>query len=397
MLQKLKFIYTNPEAKKALTIFLVISSILLIFMIGWITFTYGKYNDAINMFFTNLLESTKKEPLTYNNLLDFFNKTDFTTTSQTFFTPKLISDNFLASVLLTIALWFLISSILFILMSYFLYQFYMKIDQLDTFVSQISLDKQPINLTMYNEGIYSKLENNLYQQISFLHTQATLNKKHKEYLAKNIADISHQLKTPLSSLMILTDTLLLDKIDDQTKEKIQAFNPQLNKIENLIQSLLLLTRLDAGVIQLKYETISLQQILSALQSEFNILLQHKSISFSLNTTESIVIGDTFLITETFSNIIKNAIDHTFEKGTISIMINDDIFFSTVKIFNTGKPISKEDLPHLFERFYRGKNATSSSIGIGLALAYEIVQLHHGKITAENVENGVLFTISIPKK
>lgn len=398
MLNKIKFVYKNAPAKKLLILF---SSLSILLGVGIMSITVtisNNYTQLFTQFADKLLQHTEHTPLTNSDLLNLFQIEHLTKQSIThhFFTPKFIQHENQQHLLFVFILWFIFSLSMFYLMTAYLYRFYQKIDSLNQFTLNITLDKPPFDITTYQEGSFAQLENNLYQKVTYLHTQATKHKQHKEYLSDNIANISHQLKTPLTALGILTDTLLLDTVDNRTDDKLKAFNPQLEKIENLVQSLLLLTKLDAGVLPIKQETIALQPILNTLKQQFEILLTHNQITFDMETTDSVFIGDTFLITEAISNLIKNACDHTPIGGKIHITIEDSVFFSTLKIFNTGQQIDKTDLPHLFERFYKGKNATKTSIGIGLSLAYEIVQLHKGKITVENVPIGVLFTINIPK-
>lgn len=260
---------------------------------------------------------------------------------------------------------------------------YSALEHLNQELSLVCAGVYDLHLEDNTEGELSILKNNLYKVITLLRTQNDLLSKDKVLLADNLADISHQLKTPITSMMMMTD-LLQDETDEaKRKEFISILNTQLEKMRWLILNLLKLSKLDAGTLELKKEEVSLQEVIKDSLRPFLVMMDVKKIQLQ-NTAEDLTFrGDAGWTAEALGNIIKNCLEHTAEGGTLDIYTERTNIYVAVHIRDNGCGIAKEDLPHIFERFYRGKNSSPESVGIGLALAKTIVEKEKGRILVKS--------------
>ncbi|NEW63062.1 hypothetical protein GMA11_06595 [Granulicatella sp. zg-ZJ] len=394
-------VYHNHEARKWLYGYFVLSACILLLLLGLGIYWQQLYRTQLQTIATEIFAISQ----TNGSFRDYFNGAPLSQDAlkevgnlqNHLFAPKNMSFAPETIFIYLFIIWFILSALIFVCMTLYLNSLYKEIGQLKEYVSHFVNSETVYDIRSNKEGTLSALKNELYQTATALHFQFKTAKKHKDYLSKNIADISHQLKTPLTSLLVVTDTLLALPVEERSDEQLELLEPQLDRINVLIQSLLLLTRLDAGVIKLKKETIDTKEFINSILSQLDVLITNKHLDLHVSYPDGATLyADTFYITEAVSNVIKNAIDYTPMYKQLRISIEDTVFFSTIYIFNEGSHIDKEDLPYIFERFYRGKKAVSSSVGIGLSLAYEIIQQHNGKLSAENTADGVLFTCSIPK-
>lgn len=394
-------VYHNPQAKYLARKYAITSLLILILSIA-VVFAIDQYYHSLTIQQATQLQAVVN---TNGSTFDYFNGmplspqalTEANRLSQLQFVPKQWTSHFFVTASYVVAIWLVIAALLFLFLTHSLNQIFNRIQRIQQFTTYFFNEDKPLDIRTNEQGVISSLENDIYHIATELHTRLYTNKKQKDYLAKNLADISHQLKTPLTALLVVNDTLLSLPIDERTDDKLLLLEPQLLKIEQFIQKMLILTRLDASALLLKKDNYNLNDLITTITSEFSILLAQKNITCTVNIAPHITIfADKFYITEAISNVIKNAIEHTYMNGELTITVEDTIFSTTLSIFNTGDTISSADLPYIFQRFYRGKNAAPTSVGIGLSLAYEIVDLHQGKLTAENTQNGVLFMLAIPK-
>lgn len=313
------------------------------------------------------------------------------------FTPKQLQSDYIRNALILIGVWLIIYIVARIVISLYLKRFFAKISTLNDYVLDLNSLKEPLDIRNTNEGVFSQLENSLYQTAKTLHTQYQLSKGHKDYLDANIANISHQLKTPLTALWVVNDFILTLPPVERTDDKLLQLEPQLQRIDSLIQALLLMTRLDAHAITFKKEHVPIHTLITRIHEQFDTLFNSKRLTFNaVGITDTFVLADDFYLQEALFNIIKNAIDHSFADSSITMVIEDNIFYTSISVENSGPQIDKDDLPYIFKRFYKGKNATSTSIGIGLALAHDILDQHSGKLSAQNIDTGVRFILTLPK-
>ena len=214
-------------------------------------------------------------------------------------------------------------------------------------------------------------------------------------LKKSLEDISHQLKTPLTSILILLDNL----IDDQNMN-IETRNDFLTDIKReiininfLVQSILKLSKFDANTIHFIKEETTLNKIIKEAVKNVSTLCDLRNIKIEINGDEDAkIICDAKWQIEAITNILKNSIEHSQDNHKIVVKYEKNNIYSNIEIQDYGEGISKKDLKHIFERFYKGENASKDSIGIGLALSKTIIEEDNGTISVESNENGTKFTI-----
>lgn len=271
-----------------------------------------------------------------------------------------------------------------------------KIEELNGYLDAVCAGKFELDLPDNSEGELSILKNNLYKVIVMLRFQNDQLKKDKLYLADSMTDISHQLKTPLTSLMVMTDILKDEQSAQKRKDFVDIVQTQLEKMRWLIQNLLKLSKLDAGTVEMKSEPLSAKAIVEKSVKPFLINLDLREIKLTQSGGDFMFRGDDGWITEAVSNIIKNDIEHTPCAGEINIKLSSTALFGLITVTDNGCGIDEEDQKHIFERFYRGKNSSPDSVGIGLALSQAIIRQHGGKITVKSeIQKGTTFEIYLP--
>lgn len=274
---------------------------------------------------------------------------------------------------------------------------YKKIADLNNYLSLVCAGNYMIDIKDNTEGELSILKNNLYKVIVLLRSKNELLEKDKIYLADSLADISHQLKTPLTSLMVMVDLLKDEKNIDKQKQFISIIEIQISKIKWLVENLLKLSKLDAGTIKFKKEQIDVLSVITKSLSPFLVQMEMKNISLETTINDFSFTGDLNWTSEAVENIIKNCIEHTDDNGKLNIETGVTNIYSYIKITDNGCGIKKKDLPHIFERFYQGENSSKESVGIGLALAKTIIDNQGGSIEVTSEENvGTEFIIKFNK-
>lgn len=268
-----------------------------------------------------------------------------------------------------------------------------KLERLNQYLSLVCSGNYDLRLEENQEGELSILSNNLYKVISTLRTQKEMLEKDKVYLADALADITHQLKSPLTSMTMMTDLLQEEVEEENTKEMLEVIASQLAKMRWLILNLLKMSKLDAGTTQLKREEVQIWDVIRESQAPFLLAMELKKIQIVDKTQNFIFHGDKNWTVEAVSNMIKNCIEHMQESGKLILETQHTNLYEELVIQDDGCGISAEDLPHIFERFYRGKNSSPESVGIGLALAKTILEKERAEIFVESEEgNGTRFVI-----
>lgn len=281
----------------------------------------------------------------------------------------------------------------------FSYNRYKEIACLSAQLDEILHGSQVRLISDEKEGELSILKNELGKMTARLQEQTEDLKKEKIFLADSIADISHQIRTPLTSITLVVSLLSEpDLTKERNMELLRELKVLLKRIEWLINTLLKISKLDAGSIQLQKETVSVSQLLKKVQEPLAISMELRGITWNIEGEEDITFcGDFSWTLEAVENIVKNCMEHTPEGGVITIRAVENNIYTGITIEDTGKGVDKEDLPHIFERFYKGRNAGKESIGIGLALAKTIILSQNGTIGAENrKEGGTRFCIRFYK-
>ena len=276
----------------------------------------------------------------------------------------------------------------------FIYNMYQKIKKIDQYMNNILNDDYSLNIKEYCEGDISNLKNDVYKMTVKLKEQSELLTKDKKYLEETLEDISHQIKTPLTSMYMINDILTSEKNERIRKEFLVKNKNQIERIEWLVISLLKLSKLDSGTVKLKKEKIKVKDLVNKAIEPIKVSLDLKSIDLDLNLSNDTVLVDINWTKEALLNIIKNACEHTKDKITITSKNNP--LYLEIRITDNGKGIAKKDLKHIFERFYKGSD-NKDSIGIGLNMSKKIINLQQGIIEVETMENiGSTFIIKLYK-
>ena len=275
-----------------------------------------------------------------------------------------------------------------------------KIKQITNYINQIKNKKYDLNIEENTEDELSNLKNELYKITIMLKEESEISKKDKENLKMSVEDISHQLKTPLTSITIMLDNLKDNpNMEEKTKQKfIFEISKQVEWINWLVISMLKLSKLDANVVQFYDEKINLNKFIGEIIKNLEIPIEVKNQKIIIDGDSNVsFIGDYKWQQEAITNIIKNCIEHNANNGTIYINYEENSLFTKITIRDEGEGISKEDLKHIFERFYKGKNSSENSVGIGLALAKNIIEKNNGMINCKSeLDKGTEFVIKYMK-
>lgn len=272
---------------------------------------------------------------------------------------------------------------------------YSRMKKLADSLDRILSGQEDIRLEEYREGELSILENEVTKLTVRLRAQASELKKDKQMLADSIADISHQIKTPLTAMNLIASELREKEDESKRAELLHSLHAQLRRIEWLVSALLKLARLDADAVELRSETVSLEKLIDDALAPIAIMMELKDQTVVKEVAGSVTCDPSWTA-EALTNIMKNCSEHMGE-GRLFITAHENPLYSEIVIRDTGSGIDPTDLPHLFERFYKGKNSGESSVGIGLALCRMIIAKQNGTVKAENVRGGgAMFTVRLYK-
>lgn len=262
------------------------------------------------------------------------------------------------------------------------------------YMDNILIDNYNIDFNTYDDNVLSSLKDDIYKMTIKLKNMADNSNKEKKYLATTLSDISHQLKTPLTSLFVFNEILKQDNLDLKTrKEILEKSEKQLERIKWLITSLLKMSQLDSGSITLQKDKVNLQKLINESCEPFLISLDLKNVKLQINIDKkAFIICDKNWTIEAISNIVKNALEHVKENGTITIQSITNPIYLKLEIIDDGEGIKAEEINHIFERFYHG-NKNKDSIGIGLNMSKMIIEKQKGHIEVESKLNkGTKFSI-----
>lgn len=262
------------------------------------------------------------------------------------------------------------------------------------YMDNILIDNYNIDINTYDDNVLSSLKDDIYKMTIKLKNMADNSNKEKKYLATTLSDISHQLKTPLTSLFVFNEILKQDNLDSKTrKEILEKSEKQLERIKWLITSLLKMSQLDSGSIILQKDKVNLQKLINESCEPFLISLDLKNVKLQINIDKkAFIICDKNWTIEAISNIVKNALEHVKENGTITIQSITNPIYLKLEIIDDGEGIKAEEINHIFERFYHG-NKNKDSIGIGLNMSKMIIEKQKGYIEVESKLNkGTKFSI-----
>jgi signal transduction histidine kinase len=272
---------------------------------------------------------------------------------------------------------------------------YRELNALSDYLRKIAGGNYSFDLRDNREGELSILKNEIFKVTMRLVEQGEYLLHDKERMSEAISDISHQLKTPLTSMGVMLDLLQQPNLPpERQRQFLHHLQQQLERMEWLITALLKISKLEAGTVLFQREPVKLIELVREALQPLEIPIELKELDIKLQGDQDIVIDvDRKWTVEAMLNILKNAVEHTPLGGSITLTLSHNALYSELTIADSGNGIAKGDLPHLFKRFYRGSNASESSVGIGLAMSYSILQAQNGKIEISNAPaGGALFTL-----
>lgn len=358
----------------------------------------NKIGAIVNVIKDKYPEITDKEIITILNSNDF--------ESNDFFTKYGIDINNKSVLLnndkdyhtfLIVNMSFLTITIIALLIIYIRYNHKKENDIKDIIkcIEQINKKNYELQIDSISEDELSILKNEIYKTTIMLKESAENSNKDKLNLKKSLEDISHQLKTPLTSILVMLDNIIEDPDMDINirNDFVRDIKRNVVNINFLVQALLKLSKFDANTVHFIKQENDLKAIIKESIKNVSPLCDLRNINIEFNAKDkSKIVCDAKWQIEAITNIIKNAIDHSKNNSTVTIDLSNNNVYSMIEIIDKGEGISKKDISHIFERFYKGENATSDSIGIGLALAKTIIEEDNGSISVESNKIGTKFII-----
>ncbi len=275
---------------------------------------------------------------------------------------------------------------------------YRDLARLSEDIDHILHGQQQLLLEEYREGELSILHSEIQKMTVRLKEQTDTLQRDKVRLSQAIADISHQLRTPLTAMNLTASMLSGEDLTDQRRlELARELKRSLGRMDWLVEALLKLAQLDAGTAQMKREPVALEALIEQASKPLLIPMELRNQELQITIKDESFIGDFQWTLEAIANVLKNAVEHTPAGGTVSVTAEENALFTGLVIEDSGPGFAPEELPHLFQRFYKGKNARPESVGIGLALARQIIAEQNGTISAANrPEGGARFTLRFYK-
>ncbi len=275
---------------------------------------------------------------------------------------------------------------------------YKQLQQLSENLENLLLHGTPLPIQKYNEGELSILASQIQKMTLRLTESAEVSKTDKIYLADSLADISHQLRTPLTAMNLVVAMLRTPNLSNERRfELSRELSSLLSRMDWLVETLLKLSKLDAGTIQMAQDSIPVAHLISQAAAPLAIGMDLRNQSLIVHCEDERFHGDFTWTVEALGNILKNCMEHTPDGGSITITAQETPLFTKITVEDTGPGFDPADIPHLFERFYKGSNASGNSYGIGLALARSIILSQNGTIQALNSDTGAVFIVKFYKQ
>ena len=268
-----------------------------------------------------------------------------------------------------------------------------RIEELSDYLEQVNMGKAVV-LSASGEDLFSKLEDEIYKTVTFLYQTKDAAVQAKNDFAENLSNIAHQIKTPITAISLSLQTLSeMPMKKEYEKDRMEQIKKQLNRLIHLEESLLVLSRLDAGTLMFQKEDVDVFTLLVLAADNLQELFADSGTFIDIpESGEMAVTADLNWTMEAVINVMKNCMEHN-AGGTVHCSYGQNPLYTEILIWDEGDGFAKEDIPHLFKRFYRGKNADAggnirgNGIGIGLALSKEIIEHQNGTIRAKNLPNG----------
>lgn len=275
---------------------------------------------------------------------------------------------------------------------------YRRLQQMNRELDDLLLYGTPLPISQYDEGELSILANQIQKIAQRLTESADAIQADKLLLADSLADISHQLRTPLTAMNLTVAMLRSSELTTERRiELTSELRSLLDRTDWLVETLLKLSKLDAGTVKMAKEKVPVRNLISRAASPIAIPMDLRNQQLVVHCENEHFKGDLTWTAEALGNILKNCMEHTPDGGTITVTANETALFTQIIVEDTGPGFDSKDIPHLFERFYKGSNASESSYGIGLALARTVITSQNGSVQAMNGDSGAKFVIKFYKQ
>ena len=276
---------------------------------------------------------------------------------------------------------------------------YRQLSALADYLKRVNDGEYALELPDNEEGELSILKSEIYKVTVSLNERSEQLKRDKLQLADALSDISHQFKTPLTSMSVMTELLEDSNLDESRRNEFTAqLQLQLKRLTWLTNALLTISRLDAESVSFRSTPVPLSRLIEKAFYPIRISMELKEQTVSVQAGKGTLSCDENWTAEALTNILKNCTEHTPVGGEIHVFASSNVLFTEIKVRDSGPGIDKADLPYLFDRFYKGKSSADNSVGIGLAMAKSIVQAQGGTLGAKNaLEGGAEFILRFPKK
>lgn len=394
------------ELKKSIIISLVITIIFSIFMAIINIYEYKEYTKNFNKNIASIIDliQSKYPEISTDEIIGILNSEKIPQNNSLKKygidlekNTVILENNKINNKFIKIEIILLITTSISLLIVFMLYERKQdkEIDKITKYLEAINDKNYTLKIDENSEEELSILKNELYKVTVMLRENASNTLKDKINLKRALEDISHQLKTPLTSILIILDNLIDNpEMDYLTRvEFLHDLKRETTRIQSLIQSILKLSKFDSNTIQFIKQDIYLKQIVDEAIKNTGSLADLKNIKINVEGNKKIKLNcDLLWQIEAITNILKNCIEHSKENTQIDIKYNNNSVYSYITITDYGEGISKEDLPHIFERFYRGKNSSNESIGIGLSLSKTIIESNNGIVSVESNSDKTTFII-----
>lgn len=393
------------ELKKYIKLSILITTIFLILTLIINTYEYKKYNQNFNNKIEEIIYilKTKYPLLSENEILTILNgKSKKTDTFEKYgidinkeailIENDKIHNKFLLINIITTTIF-----IILMITTFFIYSRKREknINEITDYIRQINKKNYELKIDSISEDELSILKNEIYKTTIMLKEIAENSKNDKQNLKKCLEDISHQIRTPLTSIIIMLDNIIEDqKMDEKTKNNfIREIKRNILNINFLVENLLKLSKFDSNTIEYKKENTILANIIQNSIKNVSTLCDLKNIKIIVKGEENTkILCDFKWQVEAITNILKNCIEYSEENQKIYIEYSQNNVYTKVTIKDFGEGISAKDLPNIFDRFYKGKNSSMNSIGIGLALSKSILEEDNGNINVTSSNKSTIFTI-----
>lgn len=419
--------YKNKQAVKSLLLIGVVLVVSVVTYISWISWYTHKYKNMENTYIRCIMENVINQypDLDMEEIAIILNKSyselESSTKSEEFdsilrkngitdntFYIKDMSDIRNVNIIVSTSIIGVMSVLFIICFCMYLRRRKKDIFELQDYMDKISRGNYELEINDNSEDELSSLKNSLYKIMVYMKEQADSARIKKVMLAQSVSDISHQLKTPLTSTQVLLDNLNDNPdMDYSTRKKFiyEALN-QVNGMSWMIVSMLKLSRIDAGVVEFNNENISINKIIEEAVGNLEVIAEIKNVNIEknidnrnedeLNKSDIYIKGDYNWNREALQNIIKNAIEHSNDKGTVKINITDNDVYTAVYITNRGEKLSDKQQKQIFERYYSEAKYEDNSMGIGLPLAKAVIEKQGGYISVESDDEETVFIVKYIK-